>query len=79
MYVDELARDRVWAPAFGRPLRAEGNIAYILRLARMTNALIVPLYSVRVAGRARFKVTILPALVPVETETATPICWPTSP
>jgi KDO2-lipid IV(A) lauroyltransferase len=25
MYVDELARGRVWAPAFGRPLRAGGN------------------------------------------------------
>ena len=67
MYVDELARDRVWAPAFGRPLRAEGNIAYILRIARMTNALIVPLYSVRVAGRARFQVTVLAPLAPVET------------
>jgi KDO2-lipid IV(A) lauroyltransferase len=67
MYVDELARDRVWAPAFGRPLRAEGNIAYILRIARMTNALIVPLYSARVAGRAYFKVTVLAPLAPVET------------
>jgi Kdo2-lipid IVA lauroyltransferase/acyltransferase len=67
MYVDEFARDRVWAPAFGRPLRAEGNIAYILRIARMTNALIVPLYSIRLAGRAYFKVTVLAPLAPVET------------
>jgi KDO2-lipid IV(A) lauroyltransferase len=67
MYVDEFARDRVWLPAFGRPIRAEGNAAYILRIAKMTNALIVPFYSVRVGGKARFKVTFLPTLNPVDT------------
>ncbi|HVV63537.1 MAG TPA: hypothetical protein VHD14_17450 [Pseudolabrys sp.] len=67
MYVDELARDRVWAPAFGRALRAEGNIAYIQRLARLAGAVIIPLYSVRVDGRARFKVTVLPHLNLIDT------------
>lgn len=67
MYVDELARDRVWAPAFGRPLRAEGNIAYIQRLARVAGAIIVPLYSTRVHGQARFEVTILPPLKLIDT------------
>ena len=62
MYVDEFVRGRVWAPAFGRPLRRQGNIAYILRIARLTGAVIFPIYSVRVEGRARFKVTVLPAL-----------------
>src|SRR6185437_4169737 len=67
MYVDELARDRVWAPAFGRQMRAEGNIAYIQRLARVAGATIVPLYSARVRGQARFQVSILPALKLIDT------------
>jgi KDO2-lipid IV(A) lauroyltransferase len=66
IYVDEYIRDRVQAPAFGRPIHAEGNAAYILRLAKMTNALIVPVYSVRVGG-AHFKLTFLPPLEPVDT------------
>jgi Kdo2-lipid IVA lauroyltransferase/acyltransferase len=67
MYVDESVRGRVWAPAFGRPLRPQGNIAYILRIARLTGAIIFPIYSVRVVGGARFKVTVLPALELVQT------------
>jgi len=68
LYIDELARGRVWAPAFGRAQRRQGNIAYAVRLARMTNALIVPAYSVRVGEQARFKMTLLPPLDLIKTD-----------
>jgi KDO2-lipid IV(A) lauroyltransferase len=67
IYVDELARDRVHAPAFGRPLRNMGNIAYVARLALMTGAMVLPIYAVRVGDRAQFKVTFLPPLDMVDT------------
>ncbi len=67
MYVDESIRGRVWAPAFGRRLRPQGNIANIVRIARAANAIIVPLYSVRLDGGARFRVTALPSLKLVDT------------
>jgi KDO2-lipid IV(A) lauroyltransferase len=60
MYVDELARGRVWAPAFGRPLRTGGNLSYTLRIARKTNALVLPIFCLRQGEQARFKVTVLP-------------------
>lgn len=62
IYVDELARDRVHGPAFGRPLRNMGNIAYVARLALMTGAMVLPIYAVRIGDRAQFKVSFLPPL-----------------
>lgn len=67
LYIDELARGRVWAPAFGRPLRKQGNIAYGVRLAKMTNALVVPAYGVRLGEQARFEMNILPPMELVTT------------
>jgi Kdo2-lipid IVA lauroyltransferase/acyltransferase len=67
LYIDELARGRVWAPAFGRKPRRQGNIAYAVRLARMTGAMIIPVYGLRVGPGARFKVTILPPVDLVNT------------
>lgn len=67
IYVDELARDRVHGPAFGRPLRNMGNIAYVARLALMTGAMVLPIYAVRVGDRAQFKVTFLPPLDMINT------------
>jgi KDO2-lipid IV(A) lauroyltransferase len=58
IYADELARGRVWAPAFGRPLRINGNIGNAVRLARVSNALIVPLHCLRLGERAQFRVTV---------------------
>jgi KDO2-lipid IV(A) lauroyltransferase len=60
VFIDECIDDHVYAPAFGRPLKAEGNIAYVTRLAVMTGANIIPAYCVRLDDRARFKVTFLP-------------------
>ena len=59
-YIDEFIRDRVHAPAFGRELQPTGNIAYVARLAAMSGANVVPVYSVRVGDSARFKVSFLP-------------------
>jgi KDO2-lipid IV(A) lauroyltransferase len=60
MFIDECIDDHVYAPAFGRRLTAEGNIAYAARLAVLTGAEIIPAYSVRLGDRAQFKVTFLP-------------------
>ena len=60
LYADELSRGRVWGPAFGRPLRINGNIGNAVRLARLSGALIVPMYSVRLGERAYFRLTVLP-------------------
>jgi KDO2-lipid IV(A) lauroyltransferase len=58
--IDETIDDRVSAPAFGRELRTDGNIAFAARLAWLTNAAIVPAYCVRLDDRAQFKVTYAP-------------------
>lgn len=60
VFIDECIDDHVYAPAFGRPLKPEGNIAYVARLAVRTGAEIIPAYCVRLDDRARFKVTFLP-------------------
>lgn len=60
VFIDECIDDHVYAPAFGRKLKAEGNIAYVARLAVRTGAEIIPAYCVRLGDGARFKVTFLP-------------------
>ena len=67
IYVDELARGRVQAPAFGRPFRVEGNIGYVVRLAAMTDAAIIPAYCERLHDSANFKLRFLPAVDLVHT------------
>ena len=66
-YIDEFIRDRVHAPAFGRKLQPTGNIAYVARLAAISGAKVIPVYSVRVGDSARFKVTFLPEVELVNT------------
>lgn len=68
LYADELSRGRVWGPAFGRPLRINGNIGNAVRLARLSKGLIVPVYSQRLNEEARFRVTALPAFELIKTE-----------
>ncbi len=67
VYVDEFIRGRVQAPAFGRPLRLDANIAYAVRLGALTGAAVIPAYCLRIADSARFKVQFLPPLVLAET------------
>jgi KDO2-lipid IV(A) lauroyltransferase len=66
IFIDEFYRNRVHAPAFGRPLRPIGNIANVARLAMMTGAVIIPAYCRREGDAARFTITYLP---PVELAT----------
>ena len=62
VYIDEFIRGRVQAPSFGRPLRPDSNIAYAVRLAALTGAVVIPAYCLRVHDSARFKVQFLPPL-----------------
>ena len=61
MFVDEYTHGRVQAPSFGRPLTMDGNVARVIRLARLSGAAVVPAYALRTAG-ARFTVHFLPPL-----------------
>ena len=67
IYIDEFIRGRVQAPSFGRSLRSDANIAYAVRLATITNAVLIPAYCLRVEDSARFKVQFLPPLDLVRT------------
>jgi len=60
IFIDECIDDHVFAPAFGRPLKAEGNIANVAWLAWTTGAEVLPTYCVRLGDSAQFKITILP-------------------
>jgi KDO2-lipid IV(A) lauroyltransferase len=62
VFIDECIDDHVYAPAFGRPLKAEGNIAYVARLAVRTGAEIIPAYCERLEDSAQFKVRFLPSV-----------------
>ena len=70
IYIDEFIRGRVYAPAFGRPIKPEGNIAYVVRLAKILDCPIIPYYCTRLNDTAQFKVTILPPFQPVYTADA---------
>lgn len=59
LYVDEFQDRRVHAPFFGRPLRLDGNLARVVRLALMADAVVIPAYCLR-EGHGRFCVHILP-------------------
>jgi lauroyl/myristoyl acyltransferase len=58
---DDVVAGRVFAPHFGRKLRVDGNLGKIVRLAAMTGARILPVYSERLQG-ARFVSHLLPLL-----------------
>jgi KDO2-lipid IV(A) lauroyltransferase len=60
--VDELAADRVATPSFGRPPEPRSNLGKLVRIASRTGAIVLPMYSERLAG-ARFVTHVLP---PVE-------------
>ena len=68
IHVDEIFEGRVSAPAFGRPRKLEGNITHIARLARMTDANILPVYVLRVGDAARFKLVVEPPIKAIRSE-----------
>lgn len=63
IYIDELMRDRVNAPAFERALNPASNIFYAVQLAERSGAALIPAYCERLGDAARFRVTFLPQLV----------------
>lgn len=62
VFIDDLTAGAVQAPLLGREKPLSGNVSHIIRLARLTNAAVIPMYGVRLGEQARFEVTILPAL-----------------
>jgi KDO2-lipid IV(A) lauroyltransferase len=58
---DEYLKGELLAPSFGRPVRLDGNLGRIVRLAKSTDALICPYFCTRSKG-ARFQFTALPAI-----------------
>jgi KDO2-lipid IV(A) lauroyltransferase len=58
---DEYLKGELLAPSFGRPVRLDGNLGRIVRLAKTANALICPYFCTRTKG-ARFQFNILPAI-----------------
>lgn len=59
VYIDGSDDGDVEAPAFGRPLRLDGNLAVTARLAAMTDADVMPSFARRLDG-ARFRVIFRP-------------------
>jgi Kdo2-lipid IVA lauroyltransferase/acyltransferase len=59
--VDQLTGGRVSTPSFGQVLDTRSNLGKIVRIASRTGAIILPLYSERLAG-ARFVTHVLPPL-----------------
>lgn len=60
--VDEHINNELNTPSFGRPLHLSGNLTFAVRLAKLTNAVLCPVYATRTKG-ARFLLHILPARV----------------
>jgi KDO2-lipid IV(A) lauroyltransferase len=58
---DEQAEDHVSTPSCGRALDSRGNLGKIVRMAARTGAIILPMYSERLAG-ATFVTHVLPPL-----------------
>lgn len=58
---DEAAEGQAMAPAFGRPLRTDGNLGKIIRLAAAAGATILPAWCERLDG-AHFQAHTLPPL-----------------
>jgi KDO2-lipid IV(A) lauroyltransferase len=58
---DEFQNRELFAPSFGRPVRLDGNLGRVVRLAKLVDAVICPYYCVRTQG-AHFEMHILPAV-----------------
>ena len=60
--VDECVNNEVCAPSFGRPLNRKNNLTKAVRFAKLTNAILCPVYALRQNG-ARFVIHILEPVV----------------
>lgn len=61
MAVDEFVNDELNTPSFGRNLLIKGNLTRAVRFAKLTNAMLCPVYATRTQG-ARFLLHILPLI-----------------
>ncbi|MCX7125417.1 MAG: hypothetical protein NTU49_06670 [Gammaproteobacteria bacterium] len=59
--VDEHVPGKQSSPSFGRPLPASGNVLFALRSAKITNAVLLPVYVTRTQG-AHFILNVLPTI-----------------
>ncbi len=59
--VDECVNNKVNIPSFGRELPLTGNLSMAVRLAKLTKALLCPVYATRTKG-AQFVVHVLPQI-----------------
>lgn len=59
--VDEYVNGKLNGPSLGRDLSTSGNVIFALRLAKLTNAILLPVYTTRANG-ANFIVTVLPTI-----------------
>ncbi len=50
MFIDEVSNNQIHMPLFGRPAPNHGNVVNILKLAKASNALLVPVYVRRIDG-----------------------------
>ena len=60
--VDELVNGELNTPSFGRPQSLSGNLSLAVRFAKLTNAILCPVYATRTKG-ARFVVHIVSPVV----------------
>ena len=59
MAVDEFINNKLPIPSFGRSLGLSNNLAFAVRFAKLSNAVLCPVYAVRTKG-ARFQINIKP-------------------
>ena len=57
MGVDEFINNKLPIPSFGRPLSLSNNLAFAVRFAQLTNAVLCPVYAVRTKG-VQFEINI---------------------
>ncbi|AXS38888.1 lysophospholipid acyltransferase family protein [Breoghania sp. L-A4] len=63
MFVDEVRGFQIHLPLLGRRPPERGNAVNVLKIARVTNAVILPVYMLRLKD-SRFRLTILPPFEP---------------
>ena len=66
MFVDEERANQSHVPLFGRAVPKRGNAVNVVKLARAADALLVPVYMLRVPG-CRFRLTFMPPMELLET------------
>lgn len=61
MFIDEVREKQVHMPLFGRDLPDRGNVVNVLKLQRASNAIMLPVYLLRMP-KGRYRMTVLPPM-----------------